>query len=90
MTEDEFREATLSGYGDIMILKAIAEKENYTITPEELNDVVKSTAEYIGLTSEEAFEVYGEEYFDCMLYEEFLQTLITSIYSCNIDEAAKL
>lgn len=51
MTEDEFREATLSGYGDIMILKAIAEKENYTITPEELNDVVKSTAEYIGLTS---------------------------------------
>lgn len=84
MTEDEFRNATLLGYGDIMILKAIAEKENYNITPDERNDIIKSTAEYIGLTSEEALEVYGVEYFDCILYEEFLKTLIIDLYETSI------
>jgi len=81
MTEEEFREAALWGYGDIMILEAIAEKENYQITSEERANIIETTAEYIGLTSEEALEVYGEEYFECLLYDEFLKKLIISTYS---------
>lgn len=90
MTEDEFRNATLLGYGDMMILKAVAEKENYKITSEERKNIIKSTAEYDGLTSEEAIDIYGEEYFDCILYEDFLKDLIISTYQSDIDEAAKL
>lgn len=84
MTEEEFREATLCGYGDIMILKAIAEKEEYEINSEEYNNLIESTAEYVGMSKEETVKLYGEEYFECLLYEEFLKELIQDIYSDEI------
>lgn len=90
MTEEEFREAALCGYGDIMILKAVAEKENYTIDVEERNSLIESTAEYVGMSTEETLKLYGEEYFDCLLYEDFLRELITSIYRSDIDKMAKM
>ena len=84
MTEEEFREAALCGYGDIMILKAIAEKENYKINSEERNHLIESTAESVGMSAEETLKLYGEEYFDCLLYEQFLKELIISTYSNEI------
>lgn len=89
MTEEEFREAALCGYGDIMILKAVAEKENYTIDVEERNSLIESAAEYVGMSTEETLKLYGEEYFDCLLYEEFLKGLILDIYSNEIFTATK-
>lgn len=90
MTEEEFREATLWGYADIMILKAIAENENYQITLAERTNIIETTAEHVGFTPEEAVETYGEEYFDCLLYEDFLRELITSIYRSDIVKMAKM
>lgn len=90
MTEEEFREATLCGYADIMVFEAIAEKENYHISFAERNSVIEATAEYVGLTPEETIEIYGEEYFDCLLYEDFLKELIISTYRSDIDRIAKL
>ncbi len=84
MTEEEFREAALCGYGDIMILKAIAEKEKYEINSEERRSLIESTAEHIGMSTEETLNIYGEEYFDCLLYEEFLKELILDIYSDEV------
>lgn len=84
MTEKEFREAALCGYGDIMILKAIAEKENYEINSEEYNNLIKSTAEYVGMSTEETVKLYGEEYFECLIYEDFLKKMILDIYSDEI------
>lgn len=89
MTEEEFREAALCGYGDIMILKAIAEKEDYKINSEEYNNLIESTAEYVGMSTEETVKLYGEEYFECLLYEDFLRELIKTIYRTDIDEMAK-
>lgn len=89
MTEEEFREAALCGYGDIMILKAIAEKEDYEINSEEYNNLIESTAEYIGMSTEETVKLYGEEYFECLLYEDFLRELIKTIYRTDIDKMAK-
>lgn len=89
MTEEEFREAALCGYGDIMILKAIAEKEDYKINSEEYNNLIESTAEYVGISTEETVKLYGEEYFECLLYEDFLRELIKTIYRTDIDEMAK-
>jgi len=86
MTEEEFREAALCGYGDIMILKAVAEKEKYQINPEDRVALIESTAEYVGMSVEETLNTYGEEYFDCLLYEEFLKELILSNYRPEITE----
>lgn len=84
MTEEEFREAALLGYGDIMVLKAIAENENYHISSEERADIIESTAKYVGMSAEETLKTYGEEYFNCLLYEEFLRKLILETYSNEI------
>lgn len=84
MTEEEFQEAALCGYGDIMILKAIAEKENYQINPEDRVAIIESTAEYVGMSTEETLNIYGKEYFDCLLYEEFLKEFILYTYSDEI------
>ena len=89
MTEKEFREAALLGYADIMILRAIAEKENYKITPDERNEVIENTAALIGATAEDTLEMYGEEYFDCLLYEEFLKNLLLNYYSSEINAMLK-
>lgn len=89
MTEEEFREAAFCGYGDIMILKAIAEKENYTINSEERDSLIESTAESVGMPTEETLKLYSEEYFDCLLYEDFLRELIKTIYRADIDKMVK-
>lgn len=86
MTEEEFREAALCGYGDIMILKAVAEKEKYQINLEDRVALIESTAEYVGMSVEETLNTYGKEYFDCLLYEEFLKKLILSNYRPEITE----
>ena len=86
MTEEEFREAALCGYGDIMILKAVAEKEKYQINLEDRVALIESTAEYVGMSVEETLNTYGEEYLDCLLYEEFLKKLILSNYRPEITE----
>ena len=85
MTKEEFCDAALCGYGDILIFRAIAEKENYIISTEERKEIVKKTAISLGLSSDEVYELYGEEYFDCLLYESFLKDLLTGIYSEGID-----
>lgn len=86
MTESEYREAALWGYADYMILKAIAEQEGYSISKEERDDLIKHTAEFDGITYNEAVELYGYEYFDYLLYEANLKKIVLAQYEEEILE----
>ena len=86
MTESEYREAALWGYADYMILKAIAEQEGYSISREERDELVNYTAEFDGITYNEAVELYGYEYFDYLLYEANLKRIILVQYEEEILE----
>lgn len=86
MTESEYREAALGGYADYMILKAIAEKEGYSISREERDELISYTAEFDGITYNEAIELYGYEYFDYLLYEAKFKKIILAQYEEEILE----
>ncbi len=86
MTESEYREAALWGYADYMILKAIAEQEGYSISREERDELISYTAEFDGITHNEAVELYGYEYFDYLLYEANLKKIILAQYEEEILE----
>lgn len=86
MTESEYREAALWGYADYMILKAIAEQEGYSISREERDELISYTAEFDGITYNEAVELYGYEYFDYLLYEANLKKIILAQYEEEILE----
>lgn len=84
MTESEYREAALWGYADYMILEAIAEQEGYSISKEERDELISYTAEFDGITYNEAVELYGYEYFDYLLYEANLKKIILAQYEEEI------
>lgn len=86
MTESEYREAALWGYADYMILRAIAEEEGYSISREERDELISYTAEFDGITYNEAVELYGYEYFDYLLYEANLKRIILVQYEEEILE----
>lgn len=86
MTESEYREAALWGYADYMILKAITEQEGYSISREERDELISYTAEFDGITYNEAVELYGYEYFDYLLYEANLKKIILAQYEEEILE----
>lgn len=86
MTESEYREAALWGYADYMILKAIAEQEGYSISKEERDELISYTAEFDGITYNEAIELYGYEYFDYLLYEANLKRIMLVQYEEEILE----
>ncbi len=84
MSEGEYREAVLWGYGDYLILKEFADYEGYVISDEEMNNLIKHTANLDENTYEETKEQYGEEYFEYILFESFFKDFIVEMYSEQI------
>jgi FKBP-type peptidyl-prolyl cis-trans isomerase (trigger factor) len=88
MTEQDFRQAALWGYGDYLILEALAQQEGYRISLNERNEKIKEAADATGMNAAEVLEIYGEEFFDTILYEEFLKSLLLERYEAQITSAA--
>lgn len=87
LTEEEFSQQALLSFSELMIMEAIAKKENYEIDSVDRSELIKETALAMGISEEEAGESFGKEYFDSVLYEEFLKNLILEIYGDTIDKA---
>lgn len=87
MSEEEYREAVLSGYGDYLVLKEIASIEGYIPSDEEMNNLIEYTAKLDGISYEDVKETYGEEYFEYMLYESFVKEVIINLYSEQINKS---
>lgn len=87
MTESEYCEALLDEYVNYMIISALAQKEGYTISDTERSVIIEDVANNDGISTDKAIEIYGNEYFDFILYENFLKDYLTDIYSEQIEKA---
>lgn len=88
MTENEYREALFDEYVNYMIISALAQKEGYTISDTERSVIIEEIANNDDISEDKAIEIYGNEYFDFILYENFLKDYLTDIYSDQIEKAA--
>lgn len=87
MTENEYFEALLDEYVNYMIISALAQKEGYTVSDTERSIIIEEIANNDGISEDKAMETYGNEYFDFILYENFLKNYLTDIYSDQIEKA---
>lgn len=87
MTESEYCEALLDEYVNYMIISALAQKEGYIISDIERSEIVEEIANNDGISEDKVIEIYGNEYFDFILYENFLKDYLIDVYSDQIEKA---
>lgn len=87
MTESEYCEALLDEYVNYMIISALAQKEGYTVSDTERSAIIEEIANNDEISEDKAIEIYGNEYFDFILYENFLKDYLTDVYSEQIEKA---
>lgn len=86
-TESEYREILLDEYANYMIISTLARKEGYIISDTERSKIIEEIANNDGISADKAIEIYGDEYFDYILYEKFLKDYLTDVYSDQIEKA---
>lgn len=87
MTESEYCEALLDEYVNYLIISALAQKEDYTVSGKERSVIIEEIANNDGISIDKAIEIYGNEYFDFILYENFLKNYLIDVYSYQIENA---
>ena len=70
-----------------MIISALAQKEGYTVSDTERSVIIEEIANNDEISADKAIEIYGNEYFDFILYENFLKDYLTDVYSDQIENA---
>jgi len=87
MSEKEYRESILDEYVNYMILSTLAQKEGYIISDAERSEIVSKIASDNDMSADDIIEMYGNEYIDFILYENFLKNYLIDIYSKQIEKA---
>lgn len=87
MTEDEYCDVLIDEYVNYIIISALAQKEGYIISDAERSAIIEEIANNDGISEDKAIVIYGYEYFDFILYENFLKSYLIDVYSDQIEKA---
>lgn len=87
MSETEYRESILGEYVNYMILSTLAQKEGYTISNTERTAIIDKLANDNNISTSDVIEIYGSEYIDYILYENFVRDYLIDTYSNEIEKS---